>query len=270
MKTTSGQYDEDSEIQVIFEQTESQSHPQKDPVPPFDTEKINEGRGHCFDINSRVYKGLELSSFLACTFFLVYALKQDEGCYNEYVCFRNCMVLSFVFGVFFFILLLIDKKKFQPLVDYIQNRKICCKKVKLQNLIVGSFLLIGLIDFLLLAVSAACPDGDDCDEPLLDPHAGNGEVRHTTRTLTAVAAILFAFTVLSHWDHFSYISAHNEWVHAFLYCTLVGGVILHVARCLVTPKKTSSENWSWHVKHDTRKILDWIMLIVLGMVTMLV
>lgn len=111
-------------------------------------------------------------------------------------------------------------------MDEIQNRKICCK-LNLQVLIISSFLIVGFIDFLLLSISAACGDGDtNCDEPLLDPDANNGLVRHITRTLTAVSAILFAFTVLAYWDDFSYISAHYSWVHAILYCTIIGGVVL--------------------------------------------
>jgi len=116
------------------------------------------------------------------------------------------MIISFLCGVFLCILLLHHTGKFQWLVDCLQNNKIFC--VKLPNLIVSSFLVLGLIDFLLLSVSAACEDEDICDEPLLDPHKGNGEVRHLTRTLTATCAILFAFTVLAHWDHFSYLCAH--------------------------------------------------------------
>jgi len=129
----------------------------------------------------------------------------------------------------------------------------------------------------LLSISAACEVGEnDCNDPLLDPHAGNGEIRQITRTLTAVCAILFALTVLAYWDHFSYICAHYAWVHAILYCTIVGGVFLEIARCLVRPIKKEDNvdlcglNWSWHSRHPTSEILEWIMLIVLVLVTMFV
>jgi len=114
---------------------------------------------------------------------------------------------------------------------------------------------------------------DNCDKPLLDPHQGNGEVRHITRTLTAVCAIIFVFTVLAHWDHFSYLCAHYPWMHAIFYCTIIGGVILEISRRLARPKKEDEEKWSewsWYKKHKTSKILDWIMLIVLALVTMFV
>jgi len=178
------------------------------------------------------------------------------------------MLSSFVSGVCLFILVLNHMRWFRDFVDYIQGQKIVC--VKLSNLMISSFLFLGFIDFLLLSISAACDDGDDCDEPLLDPDGGNGEVRHITRTLTAVCAILFLFTVLAHWDHFGYLCAHYTWIHAFLYFTVVGGIILEVSRYLIPVDETSNERWSWHAKHKSSKILDNIMLIVLGFVIMFV
>jgi len=222
-------------------------------------------QGECLRV--KLFMVLELVAFSVCISFLIYALYYNT-CYNDYKCFRNFMVGSFVSGGFLVILVLIHKEKFQKLVDTLQNLEI--GRVKLPNLIVSSFLVIGFIDFLLLSISAACPEGHDCDEPLLDPHGGNGEVRHITRTLTAVSAFLFAFTILSHWDHFSYLCAHQAWAHAFLYCTIVGGVILEVARRLVEPTELRTTDWSWHSKHETSKILDRVMLIVLGFVTMFV
>jgi len=219
-------------------------------------------------ISTKLLLVLEPFALAACILCLIYAVHWEE-CYNDYRCFRNFMVGSFVFGVFLFILVLNHIRRFLWLVDRIQNYKIFCG-IKLPSLIVGSFLLLGLTDFLLLSMSAACPEGDDCDEPLLDPHGGNGEVRHTTRTLTAICAILFALTVLAHWDHFSFLCAHYAWVHAIFYCTIIGGVILEVARLLAPPKETSNVEWSWHRRHPTSKVLDWIMLIVLGCVTMFV
>jgi len=210
---------------------------------------------------------LEFFVFAACVIPFIYSL--SNKCYNDYKCFRNFMLGSFFCGVFLFTLVLHHLGKFRWLVDHIQNGKIY---FKVPNLIVSSFLVLGLIDFLLLSISAACPNEDNCDKPLLDPHAGNGQVRHVTRTLTSVCAILFAITVLAHWDHFSYLCAHYPWVHSFFYCTVIGGVILEAARCLAPPKKNDEEwkDWSWHQKHKTSEILDWIMLIVLCLVTMFV
>jgi len=222
---------------------------------------------------SKLFKGLEILTFTVALLSLIYALAFQD-CYNDYVCFRNFMVICFVCSVFFCILVLIHKKWFRLFVDAIQNRELCWK-LKLQVLIISSFLIIGFTDFLLLSISAACDFGDtNCDEPLLDPYADNGLVRHITRTLTSVCAILFAFTVLAYWDHFSYISAHYSWVHAILYCTIIGGVVLEISRCLVRPKKRQDKpvtlSWSWHTRHPSSEILDWIMLIVLVLVTMFV
>jgi len=59
-------------------------------------------------------------------------------------------------------------------------------------------------------------------------------------------------------------------VHSIFYCSIVGGVFLEVARCLVRPTDTDNVVWSWHTRHKSSEILDWIMLIVLGLVTMFV
>jgi len=218
---------------------------------------------------------LELITFAACVLSFINAVAYGE-CYNDYVCFRNLMLVSFVCGVFFILLVLVHKRLFRKFVDEIQNREMCWK-LKLQVLILSLFMVVGFSDFLLLSVSAACEVGqNDCHEPLLDPHAGNGEVRHITRTLTAVCAILFALTVLAYWDHFSYICAHYAWVHAIFYCTVIGGVILEIARYLVKPQNIADNidketlSWSWHSRHPTSKILDSIMLIVLVLVIMFV
>jgi len=237
----------------------------------FDSKKTQEIKS----VKSKQFLVWELFTFTACASSLIYSLAYG-GCYNDYVCFRNLMFGSFVFGVFFIVLVLVHKGFFRALVEDILNREMCWN-LKLPVLIISSFLLIGFSDFLLLSISAACEVGENnCNEPLLDPHAGNGEVRHITRTLTALCAILFALTVLAYWDHFSYICAHYAWVHAILYCTIIGGVFLEIARCLVRPKKKADTvdvvtlSWSWHSRHPTSEILDWIMLIVLVLVTMFV
>jgi len=213
---------------------------------------------------------LEALTCIGCISSSTYALSHEE-CYGDYLCFRNLMLCAFVCGVFLFLLVLNHKLWFRILVDWIQSREIFCGTIKLPNLMVSSFLFLGFVDFLLLSISAACDVGDDCDEPLLDPHGGNGEVRHITRTLTAVCAILFLFTVLAHWDHFSYLCAHHSWIHGFLYFTIAGGIFLEVCRWLVPPGKTNNERWSWHTKqHSLSDILDKIMLIALGFVIMFV
>jgi len=212
---------------------------------------------------------LEFFTLIASVFSLTYALL-NEACYNDYICFRNFMFGCFVCSVLLFILVLNHKQWFQKFVDMIQSCKVCCN-IKLPVFIVSLFLSLGFIDFFLLSISAACESGnDDCDEPLLDPHAGNGEVRHITRTLTAVCAILFVLTVFAHWDHFSYICAHYAWVHAIFYCSIVGGLFLEIARWLVPPTVTGNKVWSWHTRHNFSEILDWIMLIILVLVTMFV
>jgi len=260
----SRKHEEGIEIQDS-EQTESQLDLGK--VSAFSVDARNKSKSRDDCLNIILFQFLEVCGFIVCCTCLGFAVVYEE-CYDGYICFRNCMVGSFLSGVSFVILVLIHKDKFTPLVDWLQSQSICC--VKLRSLIVSLFLLIGFVDFLLLSISAACPEGDDCDEPLLDPEAGNGEIQHITRTLTALSAILFAFTILSHWDHFSYLCAHYAWIHAFLYCTVVGGIILHAARYLIPPKKTSDQDWSWHAKHRTSKILDRIMLIALGLVIMFV
>jgi len=190
-------------------------------------------------VSSQIFYMLELITFTNGIILLCVAL--FTSCYDEYVCYRNLMLGSFVFAVCFCILVLTHTGKFSYLVNGIQ--RIEFKGLKLQTLILGLFLVLGLIDFFLLSISVACEEGDiECDEPLLNPDSGNGEVRHVTRTLTAVCAILFVLTVLAYWDHFSYISAHNAWVQAILYCTIVGGVFLEVARCLVKPVKMDSKD----------------------------
>jgi len=212
---------------------------------------------------------LEILTFILGLLSLLNALAFSD-CYNDYICFRNRMLFCYFCGIIFFILVLVHQKWFEMFVDWIQTQQIC-GKFKLKVLIIGTFLSIGFIDYFLLSISAACGVGDsDCHEPVLDPHAGNGEVRHITRTLTALCAILFVFTVLAYWDHFSYISAHYAWVHAIFYCSIIGGVFLWIARFLVKPKKKEENNWSWHTRHPLPDILDWIMFIFLGLMIMFV
>jgi len=224
---------------------------------------------------SKLFFLLELCTVTVCIASLIYSTAYGM-CYNDYVCFRNLMFGSFVFGFSFFLLIVVHNDLFQTLVEEILQKEIC-GKLKLQVMILASFLIVGFTDFLLLSISASCEVGEiDCNDPLLDPHAGNGEIRHITRTLTAVCAILFALSVLAYWDHIRYICAHYAWVHAILYLTIVGGVFLEIARCLVKPIKKAGKgdvvdlNWSWHSRHPTTEILDWIMLIVLVLVTMFV
>jgi len=222
----------------------------------------------------KLFRVLEFLTFTASGVCLITALAYGE-CYNEYACFRNLMLASFVFGVFFFLLALVHMGLFRTLVEVLGREM--CWKLKLQDIILFSLVVIAFCNFLLLSISTACEVGEGgCNEPLLDPHAGNGEVRHITRALTAVCAILFALSVLAYWDLFSYMCAHYAWVHSVLYCTVIGGVVLEVSRCLVEPKKIGdtvdkiTPNWSWHSRHPTSEILDWIMLIVLILETMFI
>jgi len=81
---------------------------------------------------------------------------------------------------------------------------------------------------------------------------------------------------LAYWDHFSYLSAHYAWVQAVFYCTIVGGVFLEIARVLEPPVNIEDKNnpkypkWSWHIRHPLSEILDWVMIIVVVLVTMFV
>jgi len=216
---------------------------------------------------------LEFLSFAIGMFLFLYAVV-NEKCYGDFICFRNLMLGCFACAVSLCLLILTQTDRFDQLVKWLQCQSV--GKVRLQSIIIGLFLVLALTDFLLLSVSVACPDDEheECDDPLLDPDGGNGEVRHLTRTLTAICAIMFVFTILAFWDHFSFISAHSPWVHAMFWCTIIGGVILEVARFLVPPKpkKEYDENteWSWHVRHDLDETLDCVMLIVLGLTVMFV
>lgn len=203
-----------------------------------------------------------LLEFITCSnsIFLFFFALAITNCYNNYVCFRNLMIGSFVSAVCFCILILTQTGWFNPLVNKLQTMKL--KVIKLQTFILSIFLVLGLTDFFLLSISVACEVGDtECDQPLLNPDSGNGEVRHVTRTLTAVCSVLFVLTVLAYWDHFSYISAHYAWVQAIFYCTIVGGVFLETARALKHPVKMEDKDnpdnprWSWHTRHPLSEIL---------------
>jgi len=200
----------------------------------------------------------------------------SSNCYDDHDCYRFSMFGIFICSVALFVLVLNHRNSFNCFVGWIADKKIC--KMELPTLIISMFLMLGLIDFVLLSVSARCEQGDvDCDEPLLNPDAGQGEVRHITRSLTAVCVILFGLTVLAYWDTFSYTCAHYSWVHAILYCTGIGWVFLVIARWLKPPTKTDidrddvdSLEWSWHMHHPVKEVLDWVMLFILVLMTMFV
>jgi len=103
--------------------------------------------------SSKLFFVLELFTFTVCTACFIYSTAVGR-CYNEYVCFRNCMFGSFVFGFFFFILVVVHNDLFQTLVEEILNQEIC-GKLKLQVIILASFLIIGFTDF-FIAVHLCC------------------------------------------------------------------------------------------------------------------
>jgi len=65
-----------------------------------------------FRLEKKQLLALEFLAFATCLASLIYAL-HDEKCYNDYSCFRNFMVGSFVCGVFLFILVLNHVGKFR-------------------------------------------------------------------------------------------------------------------------------------------------------------
>ena len=89
-----------------------------------------------------------------------------------------------------------------------------------------------------------------------------------TRFMTIICGALFICCVMGYWERVSNLSAHNSWVIAILYMTVIGAIFLYFARCLEPPPRTAEEqkyNWSWHQPRSTNKILKivaYIMIVV--------
>ena len=90
-----------------------------------------------------------------------------------------------------------------------------------------------------------------------------------TRFATIVVGALFICAMMAYWERFSNLSAHNSWVIAILYMTVVGAIFLYFARSLEPPPKSprqQKENWSWHQPRSTNEILIKVVYIMLVLV----
>ena len=79
-----------------------------------------------------------------------------------------------------------------------------------------------------------------------------------TRFFTIICGALFLCCIMGYWERVSFLSAHNSWVIAILYMTVIGAIFLYFSRCLEPPPRTieeQKENWSWHQPRSTNKIL---------------
>ena len=66
---------------------------------------------------------------------------------------------------------------------------------------------------------------------------------------------------MGYWEQVSFLSAHNSWVIALCYMSVIGAVILYFARALEPPPKTDEEkkyNWSWHQRRNKNQVFKII------------
>jgi len=194
----------------------------------------------------------------------------NEECYYDYRCFRNCMLGAYISGVIISVQIFHHFNLFRGIVDVLQGTELCCGGMYLRHVILSSFYMIGMTDVVLLLISADCEVWDtNCADPLLDPDADGAIIRHVTRSLSAACCIMFYVTVLSYWDYFSYLSSKYAFVEALLYASIVGGLCLEAARLIETPKtkedRKEKNEWSWHTRHDSEKVINYLMKIVCGM-----
>lgn len=74
--------------------------------------------------------------------------------------------------------------------------------------------------------------------------------------------------ILTYWNLIAYYCANNTWIHAMLYMTIIGYVVVSIARWLRPPPpphkiKADPFIWSWHVNHDPWKLIKYIMVFLL-------
>lgn len=144
--------------------------------------------------------------------------------------------------------------------------------------IVTTFLVIALIDMILLRLSDVPSDctckwyydwKEDCSGvdddtsgcPPINPDSTG--LRYVTRTLTILCGVLFVGCILGYWEQASYTAAHNDWIIAVLYMTVLGYIFLYFSRSLVPPKEETQrqDNWSWHQHHNENKVLSRIVVL---------
>jgi hypothetical protein len=72
-----------------------------------------------------------------------------------------------------------------------------------------------------------------------------------------LALILMFFTFMAFWEVFAFYCAEYSYVHGFLYLSLIGGLVLFLAR-LIRP----SNQGDWHHHHGTNIVLDGILNVI--------
>ena len=116
------------------------------------------------------------------------------------------------------------------------------------------FLLIAFIDYLLIGLN---------EDALIDGLA----VVILIEALYYIALICFFCTFLAYWKSFSFHCSGKSWIHALLYLSIIGAVVIFVCRWLHPPPTNKSNHNNpnvtyWHKRHNTQAILSAVISIL--------
>jgi len=119
-------------------------------------------------------------------------------------------------------------------------------------------LIIFCVLSFLVVISRSLSDSSD-ENRLID----SNELDSIEIVVGSICVMLALFVFIGFWDVFSYNAASNPFIHAFLYCSILGYIIISLCRFLRPPQKAGKYSWNWHDYHPTNKLMDKICKVTL-------